>query len=168
MTFLQLPSLSGAFARLCLHLTFLQHVSIPTVFSMLPSLTGSHCSRKPRKKLVPVNEQSYGRGCTLASQILDIFGCVQLSPPHHRPAKGTGSSCVTAELMQIHEYLCTFNISAHLCFFKDIGRCINAAGGGGTMNDRRRGGEGVPAFAIHQPWGLHKLRASCTCRQGVL
>jgi len=50
-------------------------------------------------------------------------------PPHHRPAMGGGCTCVTAELMQIHEYLCTFNVSTYLCFFKDIGRYINAADG---------------------------------------
>lgn len=44
-------------------------------------------------------------------------------PPHHRPAKGAGFSHVTAELMQIHEYLCTFNISTHLCFFKEVHQC---------------------------------------------
>lgn len=140
---LELPSLSGAFARLSLHPNYLQCVSIPTAFSRLQSFTASHCSRKPRKKLVLVDEQSYGRRCTLASQVLDIFRCVQVSP------HTTGLQTVQ-ELMQIHEYLCTFNIPPHLCFFKDIGRCINAAGGRGNYERQASTGRGG-ACLCHSP-----------------
>lgn len=71
-------------------------------------------------------------------------------PPLHRPANGAGSSRVAAELMQIHEYLCTFNISAHLCFFEDIGRCINAAGGRGNYERQASTGRGG-ACLCHSP-----------------
>ena len=89
-------------------------------------------------------------------------------PPPPRPAKGAGSSCVRAELMQIHEYLCTFNISAHLCFFKDIGRYINAAGGRGNYERQVSMGRGgaclchSPALGAAQTQSLLHLQAGCS------
>lgn len=158
---LELPSLSGAFARLSLHPNYLQCVSIPTAFSRLQSFTASHCSRKPRKKLVLVDEQSYGRRCTLASQVLDIFRCVQVSP------HTTGLQTVQ-ELMQIHEYYARSTSPLIFVSSRILEGALMLQVAGATMNDRRQRGEGVPAFAIHQPRGLQKLRASCTCRRDAL
>lgn len=90
-------------------------------------------------------------------------------PTTPRPPKGAGSLHVTVDLIQTHEYLCPFNTSAHLCFFKDTERYINGAGGRGTINNRCQWEEGVPLpFTIPeaaQAQSLLHLQAGCSLKE---
>lgn len=158
---LVLPSLSGAFARLSLHPNYLQCVSIPTAFSRLQSFTASRCSRKPGKKLGLVDEQSYGRRCTLASQVLDIFRCVQASP------RTTGLQTVQdppVEQLNWCKYMSIYARSTSPLIFVSS-RCINAAGGRGNYERQASTGRGgvclchSPALGAAEAQSLLHLQA---------
>lgn len=107
--------------------------------------TVSHCSRKPRKKLVPVNEKK--EEVHIGTPGLGHLQMHAAIPTTLRSPKGAGSPHVTAT-MNIHAHsvpLLTFVSS------KILEGTLTMQVAGGTMNDGCQWGEGVPAFAIHHP-----------------